>query len=108
MARLLVEHRISGVPVVGDDGAVLGVVSEGDLLFKERGRPERRRILARLLDEDGPEAKAKLEARTAEEAMSSPAQTIEPWRPVSAAAARMLEQHVNRLPVVRHGSSSAS
>ena len=36
-ARSLVEHRISGVPVVDDDGRVIGVVSEGDLIVKEQG-----------------------------------------------------------------------
>jgi CBS domain-containing protein len=35
VARLLVGHRVSGLPVVAD-GTVVGVVSEGDLLFKER------------------------------------------------------------------------
>jgi CBS domain-containing protein len=34
VARLLIERRISGVPVVDDDGALLGVVSEGDFLMK--------------------------------------------------------------------------
>jgi CBS-domain-containing membrane protein len=102
VARLLVEHRISGVPVVDDDGVVVGVVSEGDLLFKERTRPDRGRIRSWLLDDYGMEGQTKAEALTAGDAMSSPARTIVPARPVSAAAALMLEYHVNRLPVVAH------
>ena len=39
-AALLAEHRISGLPVV-DGGHVVGVVSEGDILFKESGPPDR-------------------------------------------------------------------
>jgi CBS domain-containing protein len=35
--------------------------------------------------------------------MTSPAFTIEPWMSVGAAAARMIEHQVNRLPVVRNG-----
>ena len=35
LAALLVERRISGVPVV-ENGRVVGVVSERDILFKER------------------------------------------------------------------------
>jgi signal-transduction protein with cAMP-binding, CBS, and nucleotidyltransferase domain len=31
----LAEHRVSAVPVVDDDGRVLGIVSEADLLLKE-------------------------------------------------------------------------
>lgn len=35
IAQVLVDHAISGVPVVDDDGALIGIVSEGDLLRKE-------------------------------------------------------------------------
>ena len=31
VASLLLHHRISAVPVVGDDGEILGIVSEGDV-----------------------------------------------------------------------------
>ncbi len=103
VAGLLAECRISGLPVVGADGDVLGVVSEGDILFKERGPAQRRGTLARLRDEYGMEGRLKLEARTAGEAMTAPAKTIASWRLVAAAAAQMLEQHVNRLPVVDDG-----
>ncbi len=37
VARVLVEHCISGVPVCDVDGRVPGVVSEADVLFKEQG-----------------------------------------------------------------------
>jgi len=103
VARVLAERRISGLPVVDADGTVIGVVSEGDLLFKERGPSHRTGMLAWLLDDYRMETQLKLGARTAVEAMTAPARTIAPWRPVSAAAALMLEQHVNRLPVVRNG-----
>lgn len=103
VAAVLAGRRISGVPVVDEDGAVVGVVSEGDILFKERGPAERRGMLAWLADPHGPEAQAKLEAQTAAEAMTAPARTISPWRPVSAAAAEMLDASVNRLPVVDDG-----
>jgi CBS domain-containing protein len=35
LAKLLTSHRISGVPVTDRDGAVLGLVSEYDLLVKQ-------------------------------------------------------------------------
>jgi CBS domain-containing protein len=34
-ARLLIEHRVSGLPVVDTDGALIGLVSEADLLRLE-------------------------------------------------------------------------
>lgn len=41
IARLLTEHRISGVPVVSsrEDGRVVGIVSKSDLFLKEKGIP---------------------------------------------------------------------
>lgn len=101
VAAVLVERRISGVPVVGRDGKVVGVVSEADILFKERGQVERKGLLAALADATyGDEGRLKLGARTASEAMTAPAQTIAPWQLVSTAAARMVDHGINRLPVV--------
>jgi CBS-domain-containing membrane protein len=34
LARLLIEHKISGVPVVGEDNQLIGVVTENDLIKK--------------------------------------------------------------------------
>ncbi len=104
VARLLVEHGISGLPVVDGEGRVVGVVSEGDLIVKERGETGRPRLLGALLASERARAElAKVEARTAGDAMTSPPITIEPTAPVRVAAARMVERQVNRLPVVEDG-----
>lgn len=100
VAAILTERRISGVPVVDAGGAVVGVVSEADILFKERGPSERKGMLAWFADPYDVEEQVKLGARTAAAAMTAPAKTIAPWRPVSSAAAQMLDEGVNRLPVV--------
>ena len=81
VAVLLSKLRISGLPVVDATGAVIGVVSKTDILRK------------------GSSA-----ARTAGEAMTAPAVTIDPDRSVSAAAALMLELGIARLPVLEGGS----
>lgn len=102
VARQLIEHRISGLPVVSEDGRIVGVISEGDLLAKEQ-QPQavHHRPLARLFGESAEtrQVLAKAEARTAGDAMTSPAVTIEATRPVAAAATLMMERRVNRLPV---------
>lgn len=106
VALVLVDHRISGVPVVDVDGAVLGVVSEADLLMKEQGADAvRHRPLARFLGEsrESRAQLAKLAAVTAGEAMTAPAVTIESGRRISGAAALMIARRVNRLPVVDDG-----
>ena len=100
VAELLLEHDISGVPVVYE-GHVVGVVSETDILYKERGpEGEPRGTISWLLDTPEVNFRRKLAARTAGEAMSSPPVTIRPSRPLAQAAAMMLEHRVNRLPVV--------
>jgi CBS domain-containing protein len=103
VAALLSRHRISGVPVCDADQHVLGVVSEADILRKEEGRALSTTGLLSWLFERDDESLDKVSARTAGEAMTSPAITIEPGRPVSEAAKLMLERQVNRLPVVLEG-----
>ena len=106
VARLLVDHRISGVPVVDDAGVVVGVVSEADFLIKEGGREiARRRWFGRILG-DSQEATtrhAKIGAITAGESMTSPAATIDVERSTTAAATLMVDLDVNRLPVLEGG-----
>ena len=53
-----------------------------------------------FLDPTDPWVAARFDAVTVGEAMSSPAKTISPHRPVAEAATLMLEERVNRLPVV--------
>lgn len=103
VATILAERGISGLPVVDGGGAVVGVVSEADILLKQTApEPRRGGVLGWLLGSPAPED-AKLDARTAGDAMTSPAVTVEPDRPVARAAALMVEKGVNRLPVVRDG-----
>ncbi len=36
LARILIEHNVSGVPVVNDDGDLIGIVTENDLISKNK------------------------------------------------------------------------
>ena len=101
IAETLVEHRISGLPVCEADGTVVGVVSEADILVRAKGRPETSRgLLGWLIDAPSPEEIVKAHALTADQAMTSPAITIAPHRPATAAARMMVERSINRLVVV--------
>ena len=97
IVRLLGEHHISAVPVV-DEGRVVGIVSEADLLLKEEG------VTTRLIHlVEGPQRRArrlKAEGSTAAELMTSPAVTIFPEAHLPEAARLMDAHHVKRLPVV--------
>ena len=106
VAALMVGRGISGVPVVDERGAVLGVVSEADFLVKERGPGGvRHRFLGRFFGEarQTPAEVAKVGATTAGEAMTSPALVVAPSDPLREAATRMASRKINRLPVVEDG-----
>jgi CBS domain-containing protein len=103
VARKLVELRISGMPVVGAEGSVVGVISEADVIAKERIEYEDGGAIARLIHRPDPAQKAKLAARIAGEAMTSPAITVEPYWTIPTVAQMMLDHGVNRLPVVQVG-----
>ena len=104
VAAILAEHGISGLPVCDAAGRVLGVVSEGDILFKAQGARQRLGGALAWLVDSRLQSPAKQDARTAGEAMTSPPITITPDRPAAAAARIMLDRGVNRLPVVRDGT----
>lgn len=101
-AALLVAHRISGMPVVAD-GAVVGVISKRDVLFKEQRPLEVDGWRARLIDPLIARKASKPDARLVSEAMTAPAVTIGPGTRLAIAARRMLEEGVSRLPVVANG-----
>jgi CBS domain-containing protein len=95
IARLLVEHKVSGVPVLSMGRKVTGVVSEGDLLAARDTNPAthsgwRHWTFGREVHR----------GRTADLLMTSPAVTIRPDATVAAAARLMNSHHIRRLPVV--------
>jgi CBS domain-containing protein len=105
VAQLLSERGFSGLPVVESGGRVVGVVSEADVLVKERGPAAKRGgLLGWLLEPQSEHEATKHLARTAAEAMTSPAITVESTVTVSKAAALMVESGINRLPVVDDGT----
>jgi CBS domain-containing protein len=101
-AALLSLKGISGLPVVDATGAVVGVLSEADILVKSRGEQPHGGIMSWLLEPDF-DLQDKIEAKTVGQAMSAPPVTIAPGRPVHEAAALMIAESVNRLPVVEQG-----
>jgi CBS domain-containing protein len=106
VAKVLVANGISGLPVCDIEGRVLGVVSEGDILYKEHD-PTQEHIggpLGWIVDgRPNYAGYIKAKALTARKAMTAPAITIAQWESVAEAARIMCERHVNRLPVVKDG-----
>jgi len=109
LARLLAEKRISGVPVVDEEGRVLGVVTQSDLLKRTREPtlPLALNILDLHLFLETPgrfrQRLEKLLGTTVRQVMSSPAVTVSPDTPVSELARLMEEKRIHTLPVVEDG-----
>ncbi len=97
IARLLAEHRISGLPVLKMGRQVAGVVTEADLLAAESKTARQLRSAGRpgLLSRAG-----RHPAFTAGELMTTPAITVSPHVTIHAAGRLMSARHVRLLPVV--------
>ncbi len=102
-ARLMLSHRISGLPVVDSAGAVIGMVTEGDLLRRvEIGTEARHGRWLELLLGPGRLARdyVRSHARKVDEVMTREVASIGPDTPLAEAVALMEQRHVKRLPVV--------
>jgi len=97
VVNLLLNSRVSAVPVVDRFGRPVGVVSAADLLHKveKAGEPRTRILLSRRLRAE----RAKADGRTAGDVMTAPADCVLPSLSVVAAARRMQRGHVRRLVV---------
>jgi CBS domain-containing protein len=98
IVRRMQVHRVSAVPVVDEDGCVLGLVSEGDLILKEdpelEGAPRLLEGVRRRHD------RSKAAGLVAFEVMSAPVIMIGPGASLGEAARLMHRRSVKRLPVV--------
>ena len=99
VARTLAANEISGVPVV-DDGVVIGVISETDLIRGELPGTEAAHKRHLFSHDNGNGASHHGLDRTAGEAMTTPPITIAGAETLEAAAALMTARDINRLPVV--------
>jgi CBS domain-containing protein len=99
LVRLIEENRVSGIPIVDQQGVPIGIVSEADLLLKER-----RRELESSADLLHPQKRhhdrAKAAGTVASEVMTSPAITVASGTSLSQAAQLMQVKNVRRLVVV--------
>lgn len=99
LVRLIEENRVSAIPIVDQRGIPVGIVSESDLLFKERrGELESSDGLLHLQKRRHQRLKA--DANVASEVMTAPAITVPSDTSLSAAARLMQERNVRRLVVV--------
>ena len=105
-ARLLVQHRISGLPVVDPGGAVVGVFTEGDLLRRiETGTERRHSGWLEFLIAPGrlAEEYAHANARKVGDVMTTDVVAVAPQDPLAEVVRLMERHHIKRLPVIEKG-----
>ncbi len=101
--RLMLRHRVSGLPVIDRHGAVVGILTEGDLLRRtETGTAQRRprwlefwvtsgRLAADYVASHG---------RKVGEIMTAQVVSATPQTPVADIVALMEQHHVKRVPIL--------
>ena len=111
-ARRMVTARVSGLPVVGTGGRLVGVVSQKDLfrlLSARAGGAVPAGLLEAILNGgvDAPpqltEAARRLADARVRDAMSRPPISVPPTATLDEAIGLLLSSRINRLPVVQNG-----
>ena len=108
-AELLRERHIGGAPVVDDDGRLVGIVTEGDLMALDADLhfPFYIQFLDSVIYlESAKKCEERLKravAATVADIMTSNVRTVRPDDPVRKAATLMSEHRFDRVPVVDGG-----
>jgi CBS domain-containing protein len=104
--RLMLQHHISGLPVVDADGKLVGIVTEGDLLRRvEIGTQRKRPRWLEFLIGPGRLATEYAHAcgRKVHEVMTREVQTVGAEAPLDEIVQLMERHRIKRVPVVRDG-----
>lgn len=97
--RIMIDHRISALPVLDGNRQLLGIVTEGD--FMRSGVL----AIAELLSKDPPDRARALESRTVGEIMSRNPITISPEASIQDVV-KLMERHtLKRIPVESNGEA---
>lgn len=107
-AKVLVEKRIGGLPVIDASGKFCGILSEDDLLPKLSGVPFTSMKMPVLLGEafsatEYEQALAQFRSCRVGEVMATNVPVVAPETLIGDAAVQMTELGVKRLPVVDNG-----
>ena len=106
VAKTFLERRISAVPVVDDQGKVVGIVSEGDLMHRSEAGTERQHswwLRAFTADETLAADYVKAHARKVADVMTRDVITAPPETPLHEIAALLEKHSIKRVPIINNG-----
>jgi CBS domain-containing protein len=104
--RLMLQKGISGLPVVGANGEMAGIITEGDLMRRaELGTRKTRPAWIEFLRGPGRQADdfVRTHARKVDEVMTSDVITVSEDTPAVDVVALMEQHRIKRVPVTRGG-----
>lgn len=105
-ARLLIEHDLTGLPVLDSEGRVKGIVTEGDLIRRSARMkgPAALEVLGGIFYLESPKHFTEEIRRTlgtiASEVMTKNVITVSPDKEIEDAATLLVRKRIKRLPVV--------
>lgn len=106
VAKILLEKRISAVPVVDEHGRIVGIVSESDLMHRAEAGTEIRHAwwLRGFIGNDSLAAEyVKAHARKVVDVMTREVISATPDSPLHEIAALMEKNAIKRVPIVKDG-----
>ena len=102
---MLAERGVSGAPVLDEEGRLLGILTEGDLIRRlAAGTDKPRSWLLSLFDSAPAKAEhyARSHGRRVRDVMTSAVESVTEDTPVAVAAALLEKRNIRRLPVLRN------
>ncbi len=109
VAKTLWEHRINGVPVVDENGDIVGIVTEADLIDQNKKIhiPTAIFFLDSLIFLENPKKLdqeiKKMVGTTAADVCTKKVITVDEDTPVEEIATIMAEKRINTIPVTKNG-----
>lgn len=106
--KLMVQHKVSGLPVVDDDNHVVGMMTEGDLVRWHEGYTEKQSRWLEMLAEGEELGSSFVQAVHAERhkvkaAMTPDVAVVAEMTPAREIASLMHARNIKRVPVLRDG-----
>ena len=109
LIKLLMDKKISGVPVVNEQGGVVGIVTEADLIVRDSKLhiPPYLNIFGAMIFLENPkildDEVRKAAAVKVGDLMTDEVISVEDDADVEKVATLMIEKKINRVPVVKNG-----
>ena len=106
VARMMINHRVSGIPIIEEDGRLIGIITEGDLLRRAETGTERQR--SRWSERFLPNSRLAADyveshARRVTDIMTRDVVTVDECATLGEIADLMEQHRIKRVPVVHDG-----